>query len=197
MSTKRTRPDDPVITKSSGNPWSRGKRKLDPKDVPGENEGSSPSDRIVADEMDEEFEYMETPSKVAKVTSVFTPHGLVRERTAAQSLPTRRPWKQPMGTATASGSQTRDGTSPSLDLLQYEIVLGNERRPSLTATVLNLIDSENIRLKESTLFKIRLEIDLELDQHKAKVQQYEKTISQLLENNEYWKSIAMQDRGGV
>jgi hypothetical protein len=102
-----------------------------------------------------------------------------------------------MGTATGSGSRTKDGTSPSLDLLQYEIGLGNERRPSLTATVLNLIDSENIRLKESTLFKIRLEIDLELDQHKAKVQQYEKTISQLLEKNEHWKSIAMQDRGDV
>jgi hypothetical protein len=102
-----------------------------------------------------------------------------------------------MGTATASGSRTRDGTSPSPDLLQHEIGIGNERRPSLTANVLNLIDSENIRLKESTLFKIRLEIDLELDQHKAKVQQYEKTISQLLEKNEYWKSTAMQDRGDV
>ena len=102
-----------------------------------------------------------------------------------------------MGTPTASGSRTGDGTSPSLDLLQHEIGLGHERRPSLTATVLNLIDSENIRLKESTLFKIRLEIDLELDQHQAKVQQYEKTISQLLEKNEYWKSVAMQDRGDV
>jgi hypothetical protein len=199
MSTKRTRPDDPVLTKSSGNPWSRPNRNLDPKVVPEENEGGSPSDRIVADETDEELEYMNTPSKAAKTTSVSTPHGRVREsaRTATQSLPTRRTGKQPIGIGTASGSRTRDGTSPSLDPLQHETGLGNETRPSLTNTVLNLIDSENIRLKETTLFKIRLEIDLELDQHKAKVQQYQKTISQLLEKNEYWKSITMQDRGDV
>jgi hypothetical protein len=195
MSTKRTRPDDPVVTKSSGNQWSGGKRKLYLRDVPGENEGGSPSDRIVADETDEEFEYMNTPSKAVKTTSVSTPHGLARERTLAQSLPTiRRIGKQPMGIRTASGSRTRDRRSPSLGPFQHEIGLGNETRPSLTTTVLNLIDSENIRLKDSTLFKIRLEIDLELDQHNAKVQQYEKTISQLLEKNEYWKIITMQDR---
>jgi hypothetical protein len=138
---------------------------------------------------------MNTPSQAAKATSVSTSHGLVRERTDAQSLPTtRRTGKQPMGIGMASGSRNRDRRSLSLDPFQHKIDLGNESRPSLTTIVLNLIDSENIRLKDSTLFKIRLEIDLELDQHNAKVQQYEKTISQLLEKNEYWKIITMQDR---
>jgi hypothetical protein len=148
----------------------------------------------------EEFEDMDTPSrKAAKTTSFSTPRLTVRERpgSAAQSLPTPRSGKQPMGIATASGSRTLDGTSPTPGLLQHEIGLGNERRSNLTTTILDLIDSENIQLKESTILKICNKIDLELDRNEAAVRRYEKTISQLSERNDYWKSIALQERGDV
>jgi len=102
-----------------------------------------------------------------------------------------------MGIVSASGSRILDGTSPTLGLLQHEIGLGNERRSNLTTTILDLIDSENIQLKESTMLKICHKIDLELDRNEATVRRYEKTISQLSRRNDYWKSIALQGRGDV
>jgi len=148
----------------------------------------------------EEFEGMDTPSrKAAKTTSFSTPRQTVPEklRSAAQSLQTPRSGKQPMGIVSASGSRILDGTSPTLGLLQHEIGLGNERRSNLTTTILDLIDSENIQLKESTMLKICHKIDLELDRNEATVRRYEKTISQLSRRNDYWKSIALQGRGDV
>lgn len=54
---------------------------------------------------------------------------------------------------------------------------GGDSTPELTKTVLNLIRTDGVALKESTKIKIRHEIEMELDASLAMVQRYKQTIS--------------------
>jgi hypothetical protein len=170
-SAKRPRGDDSGIGRSLDNPWSLSKRRPEPIYVPDDDEPGSPlSQTIVPDEM-EEFVDPDTPSKKSrKRTSTSTPHGTTLEKAirAPQSMPTiSAKGKQPITVASGSGYRTGDGALPSLTTSR------------LSTTVLELLISENIELDSTIVVKLCHTIDLEMVQHKAVVEQYEKAISEL------------------
>jgi hypothetical protein len=170
-STKRPREDDSGIGRSLDNPWSLSKRKPEPIYVPDDDEPGSPlSQTIVPDDM-EEFVDPDTPSRKArKRSSISTPRGTAREGPgrASKSMPTSSgKGKQPITVASGSGYRPEDEALPHLATSR------------LSTAVLKLLRSENLELDDTTVVKLCHTIDLEMVQHKAVVEQYEKAISEL------------------
>jgi hypothetical protein len=175
------RSDNLAVPKSPENPWTLSKRKPVSREVSDEDENGGSSKRPIDGGELSEFEDIDTASrKVAKVTSLSTPGQMSRGifKNAADSLPTPDTSKKVIDIATTPRSRFSHRESPP-PRLEHTINLKTERSSNLTETVISLIHSENIELKESTEIQIRHEIDMELDLNEAKALRNKKTISKL------------------
>jgi hypothetical protein len=116
-----------------------------------------------------DFEDVDTSRKAVKVTRFCTPGQTDKSKSAAESLPTPDTGGQPLGV-----SRPLRGESPSPQLADA-IILRNGGKRSLSATVLKLIHSEQVKLRESTTIQIEHEIDTEVAMYEEKLRGYERT----------------------
>ncbi len=167
-------------------PFTKAKRKPVSREALDEHENKGPRNQ----NLDDSEGYMQdnaamgSPSrKATKAARFSTPGQTFNEKLTACSVPLPTPdsGSRPVGERMASEPRLRQPVeiSPTPARLNSAMALRGDRKADLTTTVLKLIRSDSVELKESTELQIRHEIDLELDLNAARMQRYEETISKL------------------
>jgi hypothetical protein len=184
--------------KDLGNPWTKSitKRKPGSREVSDEDEIGGPSNRNVEVAELPDFEDVDTSRKAAKVTRFSTPGQTDKPKSAAESLPTPDTGGQPLGVASTSRSRPLRGESPTPQLTDA-IILRSERKRSLSATILKLIHSEKVELKESIAIQIEHEIDTEVALYEEKLRGYERTNRKLLTRLDEMENMVLLLGGDV
>lgn len=144
-----------------------------------------------------DFEDIDTSSrKVAKVTRFSTPGQTDKSKCAAESLPTPDTGGQPLGCFSTSRSRPSRERSPPPQLSDA-ICLRDERKLSLSATVLKLIHSEKVALKESIAIQIEHEIDSEVAVYEQKLRGLEATNKKLSRRLDEMENMVLLLSGDV
>lgn len=160
--------------KDIGNPWTKSKRKPTSREGAEDDENGGPSNRGVGTTGLSDLEDIDTSRKAIKNTRFCTPGQTDRLRAAEQSLPT-----PDTGGRTLNAALQRSRGESLPPQLGDAITLDSERTSSLSATVLKLIRSEKVDMKESTEVQIEHEIDTEVALYEQKLRSYEKTNKKL------------------
>jgi hypothetical protein len=188
----------PEPPKDLGNPWTKSisKRKPKSREVSDEDEIAGPSKLDMEAAELSDFEDVDTSRKVAKVTRFSTPGQTDNSKSAAESLPTPDTGGQLPGVTSTSRSRPSRERSPPPQLSDA-IVLRDERKLSLRATVLKLIHSEKIALKESIAIQIEHEIDSEVAVYEQKLRGLEATNKKLSKRLDEMENMVLLLGGDV
>jgi hypothetical protein len=175
---KGSKSGGPEPPKEKETPWTKSKRKPISRELSDENENGSPS-KLNDDDM-QEVEETDTPSRKAPKKTRFSTPGqsfIEKLKNDGVTIPTPESGDRHLGDA--STSRPRDVSSPIPIQLENAIFLNDDRRSDLAARVLSLIRSEKVNFRDSTLARIRHEIEMEVDLNDAKLRRYNETITEL------------------